>query len=229
MIITIDGPTASGKSTIARSLAQQLGFYYVATGMLYRALAYILTTTYHYTKQDLQHPDMNVVQSCLQADRLVYKYDPVKGALITFEGVDITSQLKTPLIDEYSSIISAHEKVRERMVALQRILANHYDVIVEGRDCGSVVFPNADVKFFVTATLTVRAERWRFDQVAKGNKVSFEQAFQMVKERDFRDEQRAASPLIIPDGAVVVDNSYLSKEQTLAYMLEVIKKKKGSH
>jgi len=227
MIITIDGPTASGKSTIARTLATQLNFYYVATGMLYRALAYILTTTYHYSRDDLHHPKLADVHACLQSDRLHYRYDPIKGSILIFDGIDITPHLKTAVIDEYSSIISAHEKVREEMVQLQRTLSNHFDVIVEGRDCGSVVFPNADIKFFVTASLQVRAERWRFDQAAKGNYFSAEQAFQIVKERDFRDETRSASPLIIPDGAVVVDNSYMSKEQTLAYMLDIIKEKQS--
>ena len=225
MIITIDGPTASGKSTIARTLAAQLHFYYVATGMLYRALAYILTTTYKYTREDLSHPQMTDVHECLQPDRLVYTYDPERGAILVFDGLDITLHLKTPIMDEYSSIISAHEQVREQMVELQRTLANNYDVIVEGRDCGSVVFPHADIKFFVTATLEVRAERWRFDQAAKGSNFTFEQAFEIVRERDWRDETRPASPLIIPEGAVVVDNSYMSKEQTIAYMITIINHK----
>lgn len=225
MIITIDGPTASGKSTIARTLAVQLHFYYVATGMLYRALAYILTITYNYSRDNLHHPHLADVQECLRPDRLHYRYDPLKGPILIFDGVDITPHLKTALIDEYSSIISAHEKVREYMVQLQRTLSNHFDVIVEGRDCGSVVFPNADIKFFVTALLSVRAERWRFDQAVKGNDFTAEQAFQIVKERDFRDETRSASPLIIPEGAIVVDNSYLSKEQTLEYMMNIITQK----
>ncbi len=223
MIITIDGPTASGKSTIGRMLAKQLEYYYLYSGLLYRALAYVLKTDYGYTKEQFAHPRTEDIQAALDAARFVYRYDQYKGEQVFFDGNDITQFLKEKSIDQFASLISLHELVRARLLEWQRDIAKSADVIVDGRDSGSVVFPSAEYKFYITASEDERARRWHQQQTQKGLDISFEQARAFIAERDQRDTQRAHSPLIIPEGAQVIDNTDQSHQETLDAMLRTIK------
>lgn len=222
MIIAIDGPTASGKSTVARDLAQTLGIYYVATGMLYRALAYLLVNHCHYKPEQLAQPRIDDLRACLAPGVFTYDYQPDKGAIIMFQGKDITPALKTKQIDDYSSRVSANPDVRNALLQFQRDLAQRHDVVVEGRDIGSVIFPNADFKFYITASLDERARRWQQFHNNNGKEYLFEESRTTIFERDKRDQEREVSPLVIPTDALVIDNSNLSKEETLQRVLEVI-------
>jgi cytidylate kinase len=222
MIIAIDGPTASGKSTLARRLAEKLNVYYVSTGLLYRALAYILTHHFKYPEQDLAHPHLNDVKSCLDKNSFLYDYKGSDGAAIFFKGEDITPFLKTKDIDTAASLVAANKAVREELLNFQRAFAKNNSVVMEGRDIGSIIFPNADYKFFVTALPQVRAERWREYQSHKGNQYSLEESLKAITERDTRDKERPISPLVVAKGAIEIDTTNLTKEEALQKVLSYI-------
>lgn len=209
MIITIDGPAASGKSTIARLLAEKLHFYYLNSGFLYRALTYCLLHDKQYTKETMASPLLDDVQECLDEKNLIYSY---KNNTITiyYKNKDITPFLKDALIDEYVCLISPHKGIREQLSFLQQSIAQKHDIVVEGRDVGSVVFPHADYKFYITADLSTRASRWKKDQEKKGFHYTQKEAEQALLYRDQKDQNRSHSPLIIPEHAHKIDTTHMS-------------------
>ena len=224
MIITIDGPTAGGKSTVAAEVAQRLGLYHLNSGLLYRSLAYVLVFKYHYDEHDLNHIREQDIHICIDSPALLYAYhDGV--ATITYKGENITPLLKDAKIDYYVSLISSQKIVRDALVAKQREIADQHGLVADGRDVGSYVFPQADYKFFLTATLPVRSERWRHDQEKRGNYFTQEQAEGQVRARDQKDEQRIISPLIVPSGAVVIDSTQLTMQQVVDYVIACVKGK----
>ncbi len=225
MIITIDGPVASGKSTVAQALAHEFhefGFYYLYTGLLYRALAYALVTAYGYSEEALVAPGEDALEALLQKGRLEYRFD-VGAARILFDGKDITSLLKTEEVDRISSISSANAAVRAAVYCLQQQIATGADIIADGRDTGTVVFPNAQIKFFLTASVEERAFRWRTNQARQGNMVSEDEAITAVTMRDERDRTRKISPLLPAEDAILVDNSNWSIEETITYMAAIVR------
>ncbi len=222
MIITIDGPTASGKSTVAYAVAKTLGFYYLPTGWLYRAVSYLLKKNYGYTDAMLANPAMEDLVCCLDPKRLVYSYDVSTGGKLSFDTIDITSFLKDYTIDNAVAIISPVVHVRELVAQAQRHFAQQHDSVIEGRDSGSVVFPQADYKFYLTASLPVRAARWQKDQEKRGNVFSLAQAEEQVEERDKKDRERAHSPLVVPRNAIEIDSSFLNLEETIQKFLGYI-------
>ncbi len=226
MIITIDGPTASGKSTAARELSNKLGYNHLSTGLLYRGLAYLLTTMSDYNEANIDHPSQEEVVDFLDSDKFSYFEDEDGKGHISWDGKDITQFLKTPEMDKAASLVSTNPMVREQLLEYQRWFADKNDVVVDGRDLGSVVYPHADVKFFLTATPEARAIRWQQDQEKKGNSFTLEQAMEKVNDRDNRDRERAVCPLIQPIDAIIVDNTELSPEQTLEAMMVIIQQKK---
>ncbi len=225
MIITIDGPAASGKSTAARALAQKLHYYYLNSGMLYRALGYCLLHNAEVPLQLLRGCDIQKRQKCLEALR--YTYDIERGTMAMFiNDVDVTAFLKDPLIDKAASLVGENKQARLFLLNLQRTLANDYDTIAEGRDAGSVVFPQADIKFFLTARPEVRALRWLKERKNHtSNAATFEEAVKIIRERDDRDSNRIDAPLHIHADDIVIDNSSLSLEQTLQKLLEIVNEK----
>ncbi len=186
---------------------------------------YVFTTYYQYTEERLTQVTADDIEKVLQADHFVYLPDSAHGGKIFFDNSEITPFLKSASIDRQSSLIATNVLVRKSLYALQRTIADSHDIVVEGRDMGSVVFPNAQIKFFLTASLQVRALRWQHDQKLRGFVVSINEACAAVKERDERDSNRAIDPLVIPTNAIVVDNSAMTEEQTLDYMLSFIHKK----
>lgn len=225
IIITVDGPVASGKSTVAFMLARQLGFNCLSSGLLFRSLAYILSTKYHYAVEQLVDVSAHDIDEALLQDHFVYQpHDRYCGALV-FEGMVLNPLLKTAVIDKQASVLATNEYVRKSLLLVQRRIVSGHNTVVEGRDTGSVVFPDADVKFFLTADAHVRASRWQHDQQNKGFFVSLHEALIIIQERDERDRNRAKSPLIVPDEAFVIDNSSLTQDQTIALMRANIKEK----
>lgn len=225
MIITIDGPAASGKSTISRKLAQELNYFYLCSGLLYRALAYILINHRNYSIDTLDNPSPEDIEYCLDALRFSYRCDSKKNAFIYFADQDITPYLKEKIMDTLTSIISSNTAVREAITKMQKYIVSHNNnIVVEGRDVGSHVFPQADFKFFITAAVEIRAERWRKDQEKYGNHLTLAQAIAAISDRDEKDKNRIIAPLIIPENAIIIDTSNLTIQQALELMKNHIKK-----
>lgn len=223
MIITIDGPMATGKSTIARLLAARYNGYYMYSGLLFRTVGYILLRDYGYSLETLSQPDMSLVEAIIAPDRCVYHYTVTAGAEIIYQGVRITAQLKSPTIDAAASIVGVHPDVRDALVVWQRRIAASHTIIADGRDCGTTVFPHATYKFFLTATPEIRAQRWLKEQQRAGQQITQEQALQHVLERDARDSGRDASPLQPAPDAYIIDNSTMTLAETEAQFVARIK------
>lgn len=221
MVITIDGPTASGKSSVAGAVARVLGFYHLNSGLLYRSLAYLLVTVRGYSQDDLFLVKQDDILACMDSSLFLYTYQD--GVIcVRYNGQEITQFLKDSLVDYYVSLISSQALVRTAMVQKQHELALMHDIVTDGRDVGSLVFPMAQHKFYLTASLPVRAERWRKDQRARGHQFFLAEAESRIQDRDMRDETRKISPLIVPAGAVVIDSTELTFDQTVALVLSYI-------
>lgn len=221
MIITLDGPSGSGKSTLAQLLAKELGYFYLNTGFLYRALGYILVEHYGYDGEKLRNPNIEDIESCLLSGKLIYNYIDNK-AIVLFEG-DITNKLKLVEVSDYASLISRHSEVRSLLRKYQRNLAaEKKNIVTEGRDCGSTVFFDAGLKFFVTASSKVRTERLQKDQRKLGRDLSYEEAYDLLFKRDNRDKNREHAPLVQAEGSILIDTSDLSAEDALEKMMKFI-------
>lgn len=205
MIITIDGPVASGKTTLARALAHEFGYFYINSGFLYRALAYLLIHA-GYTAHQLAHLAREQITKHVDLDKLVYLYKN-NSEHVHYQNQDLTPHLKDVEIDSASSLIATNTVVRDIVLRIVRTLADHQSVVIDGRDAGSVIFPNAELKVFLTARPEIRAQRWLQVQRAFHHEPSLEQAIQEIQQRDERDRTRNTAPLRVPEHAMVVDSS----------------------
>lgn len=226
MIITIDGPAGSGKSTVAQRIAQQLNIFYLNTGLLYRAVAYLLfvdPSAPFFNQLDKGIESLTLAHlQCLPA--LEYSYS-LNGAAVSVAGKDITSQLfATTGIDQLASKISALPAVREYLLDVQRLIAKKHDVIADGRDCGTVVFPLAEYKFYLTASVEIRAQRRMLDPKTQSLGLTYEQVRADVAERDERDKNRSIARLRIPEQAVIIDASFLSIDEVVSKIIICIKR-----
>jgi CMP/dCMP kinase len=220
MVITIDGPVASGKSSVAQALAQRLGFYYLNTGMLYRAVAYVLIQQGKIPSAQ----NIGMLADCnldfIQEFSYEYRHDKT---FVFYQGRDLTPFLYDDLTERISSIISSYRPIRQELLTLQQSIAQKHDIVADGRDCGTVVFPHAQFKFFLTADADVRAQRLFNDQ-KRTHTLSLQEIKVGLCERDERDKTRQESPLTVADDAVVIDNSALNFEQTITAFLSAIKR-----
>ena len=217
--VAIDGPAAAGKSTVARSIAAELGFIYVDTGALYRTIGY-----YAHDKVD-STTNAEQVTKLLPEIRLEIKY--VEGVQrIYLNGEDVSEAIRSPEMSMAASNVSAIPAVRDFLLELQRQLARENNVVMDGRDIGTVILPDAQVKVFLTASPEVRAKRRMLEYAAKGQQVDFDQLLEEIKQRDYNDSHRATAPLKQADDAVLVDNSELSFEETKHKITEIIREKR---
>jgi len=221
MIITLDGPCGSGKSTLAQLLAQKLGFFYINSGYLYRSLAYILVTEFSYDYEKLQYPNFDDVALILDPSNYVYKYsDGV--AQVFFRGREITQYLKSSQVSRDASIISAHEQVRNIVVPLQQSFGKIYNIVTDGRDGGTEIYPDAQFKFYITAAIDVRSQRLQDDLERSDVFITLQEAVQMIQSRDMRDTNRAISPLRKADDAIEIDTSFQSVHQVLDFIISIV-------
>lgn len=225
IIITIDGPAASGKSSVSRCLARRLNYYYLYSGLLYRGCAYVLMKYGNYTKVQRRSIHPGELSDLFNNKRIKYTYDYEKGESLFFDGIDITPHLKSAKMDDYASMVSIEPDVRREVGIIQHAISVDHNIIADGRDMGTVMFPDATVKFFLTASVGVRAERWRLDQAKRGNNVTYDEAVAILSERDQRDTIRAHSPLEVAQDAIMVDNTTWSAEQTCNFMEQKIREK----
>lgn len=221
MIITIDGPVASGKSSVARQLAHELNFYYLYTGLLYRGIAYILVKNFGYTQTDLAQPRHADIDAIMQPGRFVYRLSAGKPAII-FDGVEITDHLKQGEVDGWSSTSSADPYVRHAIFDMQVALGREHDLVAEGRDIGTVVFPHAEHKFFLTASIEQRAYWWQKLQAQLGRVYTFAESRLEVAERDRRDTTREHSPLAQAPDAVLLDGTGKSIQELVDMIKRVV-------
>lgn len=215
MNIAIDGPAGAGKSTIAKKLAKDLGYVYVDTGAMYRAMAY------YFLSQNIDLTNETTINElCPQIDISIEYRD--KEQCVILNGENVNGMIRTEEVGNAASVVSAYPKVRTKLVELQQALAAKTDVIMDGRDIGTVVLPNADVKIYLTASARVRAQR-RYDELCqKGISCDLEQIEKDIIDRDQRDMNRESSPLKQAEDAVLLDSSALDIDGVVNKMKEII-------
>jgi len=223
MIVTIDGPAASGKSTIAQAVAQEMDLYYIASGSLYRALSYILINHFGYSLKDINDPKEEALEKALDSKKFKYTYNKSTGVHIFFEDSEISALLKSELISSAASIMATNALVHKHLIQFQRKLAEDHSIIIDGRNCGSEVFPHAEVKIYMTASEEIRAKRWQKVQAKVGNHIDLQEALKEIKERDKRDSQRSVSPLMVPKNGIIIDNSAMDIKESVAKVIYIIK------
>ena len=207
--IAIDGPAGAGKSTIAKIIAKDKGFIYVDTGAMYRALAI------HFLRNGVDGNDEDAVsKSCLEAEVSLRYDDGVQVVLLNDENVN--AYLRTEEVGNMASLTSKYAKVRERLTLLQKELAKNSDVVMDGRDIGTVVLPNADLKIYLTASADVRAQRRCDELAAKDEEADFEKIKEDIIARDYQDMHREVAPLRQAEDAKVVDSSFMTIEEVVA-------------
>jgi len=210
-VVTIDGPAAAGKSTAARELARRLGFTLIDTGALYRALAWAVK------EAGVAADDAPAVGKVLEKTTVDFE-----GGRVLVNGRDITAQLRTPELGMLTSRLTRLQVVRDKLTPLQRGLARAGGVVLEGRDTGSVVCPEAEVKFYLDADLDERARRRREELAATGLPADYETVKAEVAQRDRQDMERDLAPLVRPEGALVLDSTALSPEAVVERMLDAV-------
>lgn len=223
LIIAIDGHSSCGKSTVAKDLAKELGYVYIDTGAMYRSVTLFAMQNGFLTDG---HIDQEALEAHLNEIKITFKYQPEEKKNETFlNGVSVEDAIRGLEVSQNVSAVSALGFVRRRMVELQQEMGVEGGIVMDGRDIGTVVFPDAELKLFMTASPEIRAQR-RYDElIAKGEKVNFEEILENVKHRDHLDSTREESPLKQADDAVVLDNSHLNKEEQLQWIIDQIREK----
>jgi len=220
IIIAIDGYSSTGKSTIAKQLANKLGYVYVDTGAMYR-----VATLYALNNGFISETHFNVNDFVLELHKISisFKYNSeLKFAEVYLNGVNVENKIRTMHVSSFVSKIAAVPEVRYQLVKQQQGIGKETGVVMDGRDIGTVVFPNAELKLFMTASDEIRATR-RFDELtAKGDVVTYEEVLHNVRERDYIDTNRKNSPLIQASDAIVIDNSNLSIDEQFDKILKLV-------
>ncbi len=218
--IAIDGFSSTGKSTLAKQLAKQLGYVYVDTGAMYRAVAYFamkneFINNHHFDKFSLINSLSNI--------KLHFQFNPELGfAEMYLNNENIEKQIRTIEVSNFVSKVAEVSEVRSKLVEQQQEMGKNKGIVMDGRDIASVVFPNAELKIFMTASAQTRAQR-RFDELQqKGDSVLFDEVLKNVEERDYIDTHRADSPLVKDKNAIEIDNSHLSREEQFDQVLDLV-------
>ena len=216
MIITLDGPSGTGKSTLAKLIAQKLNFKFLNTGMIYRSI------TYYFLKHNIYPSDEQKIHENLQNINIKIEFINNNQNII-INDLNCTEFVSTKDVQSNVSLFSQILPIRKKVLDVQRGFATTNNIVVEGRDIGSEVFPNADYKFYVDCNVEVRAQRRYADLVASGQKITLDEVIKSLKNRDYLDMNRKHSPLKKPEGAMLIDTSHNSIEETLNIMLTNIK------
>ena len=218
--IAIDGFSSTGKSTLAKQLAKQLGYIYVDTGAMYRAVALYAMENGFISSENF---DNEKLISSLSNIKLNFVFNADLGfAEMFLNDKNVEKEIRTMEVSRNVSRVAEISQVRAKLVEQQQEMGKNKAIVMDGRDIGTVVFPNAELKIFMTASAETRAQR-RFDELqSKGDSVSFEEVLKNVQERDYIDTHRTDSPLVIADDAIEIDNSYLTREEQFNAVLELV-------
>ena len=218
--IAIDGFSSTGKSTLAKQVANYLGYVYVDTGAMYRAVTFFAMQNGYITKDFF---DKQTLINSLQSLKLYFEFNAELGfAEMYLNDTNVEKQIRTLDVSNFVSLVAEVSEVRAKLVEQQQQMGKESGVVMDGRDIGTVVFPKAELKIFMTASSETRAQR-RFEELqSKGEKVSFEEVLQNVQQRDYIDTHRDDSPLVKADDAVEIDNSYLTREEQFNAVLELV-------
>ena len=217
--IAIDGPAGAGKSTIAKRLAKELGCYYVDTGAIYRTVAYF------FDLWGVSPRDVDGIERYIDELTVSIEYDEEGSQHMIMNGMDVTGDIRTQDISQKASLVSAHAVVRDVLLDMQRDVAKRHNVIMDGRDIGTVVLPKADVKIFLTADAEVRAKRRCDELQAKGQKAVYETVLKEIQQRDHQDTHRAIAPLKMARDSIKLDTSDLDIDGVIAEMKRIIGEK----
>lgn len=216
-VITLDGPSSSGKSSVGKLFAKKIGFQFVDTGLIYRA------GTYHVIKQNIPLDNNEELVRIFETMDIHFLNEQRETSdqtrILTF-GEDVTDRLHDPEVSRLTPLVAAVKEVRDVTKKVQKDVGNAQNTVMAGRDIGSVIFPDAKLKLYITASAEARAQR-RYNQLIKSNhNLTFEEVLRDTEERDIADSTRKASPMIIPDGAVIIDTTDKTVEESLALMLK---------
>ena len=217
--IAIDGPAGAGKSTIAKRLAKELGYMYVDTGAIYRTVAYFLDLW------GIAPKDIDGISRYIDELTVGIEYDENGLQHMIMNGMDVTEDIRTQDISQKASLISAHAIVREMLLDMQRDVAKKHNVIMDGRDIGTVVLPKANVKIFLTASAEVRAQRRTDELKAKGEKADYARILKEIQQRDYQDTHREVAPLKMSRDSIKVDTSEMDIDGVVAELKRIIGEK----
>lgn len=218
--IAIDGYSSTGKSTLAKQLASNLDYVYVDTGAMYRAVTFFAMQNGYISEEFF---DKQTLINSLSSIKLQFHYNSELGfAEMYLNEVNIENEIRTIEVSNFVSKVAEVSEVRSKLVQQQKEIGKEKGIVMDGRDIGTVVFPDAELKIFMTASAETRAQR-RFDELqSKGQNVSYEAVYKNVQERDYIDTHRDDSPLVIADDAIEIDNSYLTREDQFKLVLELV-------
>ena len=219
--IAIDGPSGAGKSTMAKRVARELGYLYVDTGAIYR------TVGYHMWLMGIGPKDTDGIRRCLDDVNIEIQHQDDGVQHMILNGQDVTGEIRTPEMSKYASGVSAQKCVRDYLLDMQRKFARTHNVVMDGRDIGTVVLPKAQVKIFLTASPEERARRRYEELTAKGEKTTYEKVLQDMKARDKQDSERDIAPLKAAPDAVKLDTSGYETERSVAAILDIVRRKLG--
>ena len=211
-VVTIDGPAGAGKSSAAKALAKLLNVHYLDTGAIYRSIALILD------EAEIKPDQPEFIAEALSDIKI-----ELRDGAVLVNDIDISGEIRTPHVDKIASDYSAVKYVRDALLTLQQEQQNFGSLIAEGRDVGSVVFPNADIKFYLTASPEARAKRRCLERELKGETVNYDETLKAIKSRDEFDSKREISPLKVPNNAIIIDTSEISEQETLNLLTKHIK------
>ena len=217
MIIALDGQSGTGKSTLSKLVAKKLGFKYLNTGMIYRAI------TYCFVKNNILPNDINVITNALSNMNIYIKFDN-DNQMVYVDNQDITPYVSSQEVQHNVSLYSQIFSIREKITEIQRVFAQNNNIVVEGRDIGTHVFPNADYKFFVTCNIEIRAKRRLDDLVKSGQNITLDEVVNSLKNRDYIDTTREFSPLKRADDAIDIDTSNSTIDESVNEIIGYIRR-----
>ena len=227
IIVAIDGHSSCGKSTMAKSLAAQVGYIYVDTGAMYRAVTLFAMREGLFDAQG--QPDAARLEALVPKIEVSFHLDPTTNLpLVCLNGEVVEEEVRTLEVSSHVSAIAALPFVREALTRQQQRMGEEKGIVMDGRDIGTVVFPQAELKVFVTASAKVRAQRRFLELTAKGQTVAFEDILRNVQERDYIDSHREVAPLRQADDALVLDNSELTREEQMQWLLDRFEERTGA-